>query len=112
MASLITSLSCVCSSSGAGGWDGYHLAKACAQIYGCRSRLEGHSLGRNYWPHLLGEAPPKIELPPIEASSDGEGSKLSEATLGPIQIFDDEVEIRLLVCTELTKPVSSPSLRY
>ncbi|CAM6096760.1 unnamed protein product [Calypogeia fissa] len=91
-------------SSGAGGWDGYHLAKACSQIYGCQSRLEGHSLGRYYWPLLLGDTPPKIELPPAEAFSDGEGSKASETTLGPIQIFDDDVEIRLLVCTELTKP--------
>jgi hypothetical protein len=59
------------------------------------------------YPYLLGEAPPKVELLPVEASSDGEGSKASEATLGPILIFDGDVELRLLVCTELAKPVSA-----
>ncbi|KAL3697125.1 hypothetical protein R1sor_011201 [Riccia sorocarpa] len=91
-------------SSAAGGYDAYYLAKACIQVFCCQSKLDGQPVVKNCWPQLLGEAPPKVELPPTEASSDGEGSKAAEALMSAIQIFDDEIEVRLLICTELTKP--------
>ncbi|KAL2643998.1 hypothetical protein R1flu_011585 [Riccia fluitans] len=91
-------------SSAAGGYDAYHLAKACIQVFCCQSKLDGQQVVKNGWPQLLGDAPPKVELPPTEASSDGEGTKAAEAAMSAIQIFDDEVEVRLLICTELTKP--------
>ncbi|KAG6554644.1 hypothetical protein Mapa_003662 [Marchantia paleacea] len=91
-------------SSAAGGYDAYHLAKACFQVFCCQSKLDGQQVVKNGWPQLLGDAPPKVELPPPEVSSDGGGSKASEAAMSAIQIFDDEIEVRLLICTEISKP--------
>lgn len=94
------SLLSVVQSSSSHTWDAFHLAHASFRLYCVRNNfvLPDNSVKDNskLGPCLLGD-PPKINVPPPEAGGEDDEEKYPE-DLPAIKIYDDDVNVRFLVC--------------
>lgn len=94
-------------------WDAFQLAHASFRLYCIRNNLvlpaNSQKSNDNLGPHLLGE-PPKINVTPPElaAGDDEEGSPDAAA----VNIYDDDVSMKFLVCGVACSLVSSVSLLF
>ncbi|XP_047257050.1 AT-rich interactive domain-containing protein 4 isoform X4 [Capsicum annuum] len=90
---------CVAQSSSCHVWDAFNLAHASFRLYCVRNNLVLPEMSQkasgNLGPHLLGD-PPVIDVPPPEAGAEDEESN-SDA-LPAIRIYDDDVNMRFLIC--------------
>ncbi|MFS7974657.1 putative chromatin regulator PHD family [Helianthus anomalus] len=90
----------VVQSSSSHTWDAFQLAHSSFRLYCVRNNLvlpnnsekDDNTLG----PCLLGD-PPKINVPPAEAGGEDDEEKYPE-DLPAIKIYDDDVNVRFLVC--------------
>nr|XP_043617569.1 AT-rich interactive domain-containing protein 4 [Erigeron canadensis] len=87
----------VIQSSSSHTWDAFQLAHSSYRLYCVRNNLvlaekDNSKLG----PYLLGN-PPKINVPPPEADGEDDEEKYPE-DLPAIKIYDDDVNVRFLVC--------------
>ncbi|KAJ7552209.1 hypothetical protein O6H91_06G046200 [Diphasiastrum complanatum] len=89
-------------SPGCGVWEAFQLAKASFQMHCSQLRFVGATNGQQHFnpvqPIILGDLQ-ELSDPPLKIDSGSEeGSPSSGYPI--IQIFDDEVQLRLLVCAE------------
>lgn len=81
-------------------WDAFHLAHASFSLYCVRNDLvlpdTSQETNGNLGPHLIGE-PPKIDVAPVEMV-EGDDEEGSPGALPAIKIYDDDVNIRFLIC--------------
>lgn len=90
--------------------DAFQIANASFQIHCGQTKttsVNGHEKASNVVPMLL--APPESKASD-EGSSDEEdaaeeGKEAVPSDSAPVQIYDDDVNIRLLVCSEASRPV-------
>ncbi|KAM7480654.1 hypothetical protein LguiA_028867 [Lonicera macranthoides] len=88
-----------CSSSHT--WDAFQLAHASFRLYCVRNNLvlPDNNLTHNdeIGPHILGD-PPKIDVPQPEVGGEDDEEEGSPGSLPAINIYDDDVNMRFLVC--------------
>lgn len=86
-------------------WDAFQLAHASFRLYCGRNNqvlpANNQNISGKLGPRLLGD-PPKVTVPPMENGA-GEGEEEDEEregedSLPAIKIYDDEVNVRFLVC--------------
>ncbi|KAI5679503.1 hypothetical protein M9H77_00730 [Catharanthus roseus] len=81
-------------------WDAFQLAHASFRLYCVRNNLvlpeNSQKVNGKLGPDLIGE-PPKINVPPPEAVPDDEEEDSSGA-LPAIKIYDEDINMRFLVC--------------
>ena len=81
-------------------WDAFQLAHASFRLFCVRNNLvlpaSSQKSNDKLGPHLLGE-PPKINVTPPEIVT-GEDDESSPDGLPAINIYDDEVSMKFLVC--------------
>lgn len=100
-----------CNSSATGPRDAFQIAYASFQIHCGQTKTasaNGHQKAANVVPILL--AVPFLKSSEETADSAGEEDGIKTVTtsdVAPVQIYDDEIHIRLLVCSEASRPVSS-----
>ena len=91
--------------------DAFQIAYASFQIHCGQTKTvstNGHQKAANVVPILL--AVPSLKSSEETADSAGEEDGLKTVTtpdVAPVQIYDDEIQIRLLVCSEANRLVSS-----
>ncbi|XP_047337676.1 AT-rich interactive domain-containing protein 4-like [Impatiens glandulifera] len=92
----------VIQSSSSHTWDAFHVAEASFRLYCAKNSLvlpfNNQKAEGKLGPSLLGE-PPKIDVPLPEIGEEDEEEGSSDDHLA-IKIYDDHVNIRLLVCGE------------
>lgn len=79
-------------------WDAFQLALASFKLYCVQNNvLPSSSLkgGGKLGPRMLGD-PPNIDIGPCEADMNGEES--SPETISAVKVYDDDVNMRFLVC--------------
>lgn len=88
----------VVQSSSSHTWDAFQLANSSFRLYCVLNNLMGQpeKVNSKLGPCLLGD-PPKINVPPPEAGGEDDEEKYPE-DLPAIKIYDDDVNIRFLVC--------------
>lgn len=90
----------VVQSSSSHTWDAFNLAHASFSLYCARNNLvlpdTSQETNGNLGPHLIGE-PPKIDVAPVEMV-EGDDEEGSPGALPAIKIYDDDVNIRFLIC--------------
>ncbi|KAA8540205.1 hypothetical protein F0562_024232 [Nyssa sinensis] len=90
----------VVQSSASHTWDAFQLAHASFRLYCVQNNLvlpaNSQKADGKLGPRLLGD-PPKINVAPPEISA-GDGEDSSSDTLPAIKIYDDDVNMRFLVC--------------
>ncbi|KAI3786229.1 hypothetical protein L1987_45364 [Smallanthus sonchifolius] len=90
----------VVQSSSSHTWDAFQLAHSSFRLYCVRNNLvlpnNSQKDNNNLGPCLLGD-PPKINVPPPEAGGEDDEEKYPE-DLPAIKIYDDDVNVRFLVC--------------
>ncbi|KAK9282431.1 hypothetical protein L1049_005348 [Liquidambar formosana] len=89
----------VAQSSSAHTWDAFQLAHASFRLHCVQNSallFNSHKVSGEMGPYLLG-APPKINVTPTEINT-GEDEESPPGTLPSVQIYDDEVSMRFLVC--------------
>lgn len=89
--------------------DAFQIANASFQIHCGQMKtasVNGHEKASNVMPVLL--APPESKSSD-EGSSDSDGEKdgkeAAPSDHAPVQMYDDDIKIRLLVCSEASRPV-------
>ncbi|KAI3684122.1 hypothetical protein L6452_33341 [Arctium lappa] len=91
----------VVQSSSSHTWDAFQLAHSSFRLYCVRNNLvtscSSHKGDNKLGPCLLGD-PPKINVPPPAASGEDEDDESYPEDLPAIHIFDDDVNLRFLVC--------------
>ncbi|XP_042469732.1 AT-rich interactive domain-containing protein 4-like isoform X2 [Zingiber officinale] len=94
------SLLSVVQSSCCHAWDAFQLAHASLRLFRERNNLVLHASAQNcsnkFEPYLLGDAPKINAIIPESLLEDGED--LSSDTLPVTKIYDDDVDVRFLVC--------------
>lgn len=104
---------CSCSSS-SHTWDAFQLAHSSFRLYCVRNNLvvPGNSgkVDGKLGPCLLGD-PPKINVPPPEITREDDEEKYPEE-LPAIKIYDDDVNMRFLVCGSVSTLVSTIQQLY
>ncbi|XP_057459848.1 AT-rich interactive domain-containing protein 4-like [Actinidia eriantha] len=90
----------VVQSSSSHTWDAFQLAHASFRLYCVRNNLvfpaNSQKSNDKLGPHLLGE-PPKINVTPLEIVT-GDDDESSPDGLPAINIYDDDVNMKFLVC--------------
>lgn len=80
-------------------WDAFQLALASFRLYCVQNNILPHNSrkggGGKLTPQILGE-PPTVDVGPCEADMEEEES--SPGTSSAIKIYDDDVNMRFLVC--------------
>ncbi|KAL2243157.1 AT-rich interactive domain-containing protein 4 [Sesamum indicum] len=83
-------------------WDAFQLANASFRLHCLRNNVvlpDGKKVNDESGPNLLGESPKiNIDIPEMEDPGDDEES--SSGSLPAIKIYDDDVNMRFLVCGE------------
>lgn len=81
-------------------WDAFQLAHASFSLYCIRNNLvlpdNSQKVTGKLGPHLLGE-PPKIDVT-LPEMVEGDDEESSPGALPAIKIYDDDVNMRFLVC--------------
>lgn len=95
--------------------DAFQIANASFQIHCGQTKtasVNGHEKASNVFPVLLAPADPKASDEDSSTSADEEDEKQTiPADSAPVQIYDDDINIRLLVCSEASRPVCLLNLR-
>lgn len=82
-------------------WDAFQLAHASFRLYCVRNNLvlpdDNRTHNDKVGPHILGD-PPKIDVPPPEVGGEDDEEEGSPGSLPAINIYDDDVNMRFLVC--------------
>ena len=90
--------------------DAFQIAYASVQIHCGQTKTastNGHQKAANAVPILLG-VPLKSPEETADSAGEEDGLKtVSTPDVAPVQIYDDEIHIRLLVCSEASRLVSS-----
>lgn len=88
--------------------DAFQIANASFQIHCGQTKtasVNGHEKASNVLPVLLAPADPKASDEDSSTSADEEDEKQTiPADSAPVQIYDDDINIRLLVCSEASRP--------
>lgn len=93
-------------------WDAFHLAHASFELYCVQNNqvlpTDSNDADSDMGPHLLGDCL-KIHIDPPEMGEeeeDDDDDESSSGSLPSIQIHDDEVNLRFLICGEPSTVVS------
>lgn len=82
-------------------WDAFHLARASFELYCVQNNqvlpTDSNDADSDMGPHLLGECL-KINVDPPEMDEEDDDEESSSGSLPSIQIHDDEVNLRFLIC--------------
>lgn len=82
-------------------WDAFHLARASFELYCVQNNqvlpTDSNDADNDMGPHLLGECL-KINVDPPEMDEEDDDEESSSGSLPSIQIHDDEVNLRFLIC--------------
>lgn len=93
-------------------WDAFRVAHSSFRLYCVRNNLvlpnNSEKDNNASGPCLLGD-PPKINVPPPEAGGEDDDEEKYPEDLPAIKIYDDDVNVRFLVCGSACTLVSEGS---
>lgn len=96
-------------SSATGPEDAYQIANASFQMHCGQTKtasVNGHENVASVVPMLIAVPPSKSsDEQTAESSGDDDGNETKPSEVAPVKIYDEETNIRLLVCSEASRPV-------